>query len=253
MTLFGQQTTHNLRRTQTQGRPLCPDGVDAVNSAYPRTIFCSLIKKRERWGLTLWGWAAVLIFACAAVVFLVPGIHGFLAIDCPVQGQVLVVEGWIPDYAIPGAISEFEKKGYRRLVVVGGPILLGSHLAGYRSYAELGRARLKGLGLSDAQTVVLEIHDTRKDRTYESAVAVKQWIAASGAKVQGLDIYTLGAHARRSRLLFQKAFGKDVVIGVVAADDQTYDPKSWWKSSNGVRSVMSELIAYVYAVAFFHP
>jgi len=212
-----------------------------------------LIDKRERWGLTVCGWVAVVIVASAAVLVLISGVHGFLAIECPVKGELLVVEGWIPDYAIPRGISEFEKKGYRRLVVVGGPILLGSHLAGYRSYAELGRARLMALGFSDERVMVLETRDIKKDRTYESAVAVKHWIALNGAKVKGLDIYTLGAHARRSRLLFQKAFGKDVVIGVVAADDQTYDPKSWWRYSNGVRTALSELIAYLYAAIFFHP
>ena len=39
----------------------------------------------------------------------------------------------------------------------------------------------------------------------------------------------------------------------LAANDQAYDPKSWWTSSNGVRTVVSELIADMYAVAFFHP
>jgi hypothetical protein len=40
---------------------------------------------------------------------------------------------------------------------------------------------------------------------------------------------------------------------VIAANDQTYDANHWWRSSNGVRDVMGELIAYVYAVGFFDP
>jgi hypothetical protein len=42
-------------------------------------------------------------------------------------------------------------------------------------------------------------------------------------------------------------------MGVIAAPDQTYDQDHWWRSSNGVRTVLSELIAYLYAVIFFHP
>jgi hypothetical protein len=213
----------------------------------------ALFEKRERWGLTLWGRLAVVIAAGVALLGTVPMIHGFLATEHAVRGEILVVEGWIPDYAIPGAISEFEKNGYLRLVCVGGPILSGSHLAEVSDYAELGRARLKRLGFSEERLVVLKTDDIRKDRTYGSGLAVKRWISSSGTKVQGLDIYTLGAHARRSRLLFQIALGHDLAVGVIAANDQTYDSNHWWRSSNGVRTVLSELIAYMYAVIFFHP
>jgi hypothetical protein len=78
-----------------------------------------LLDKRERWGLTLWGWFVIVLAAPVAGLVCVPNIHSFLAIDCPVRGRLLVMEGWIPDYAIRGAISEFEKNGYRQLIAVG--------------------------------------------------------------------------------------------------------------------------------------
>jgi hypothetical protein len=221
------------------------------NRGRPRSF--RIIDRRERWGLTLWGWAAVLLLTCAAVLGLVPRIHGFLAIDCPVRGEVFVVEGWIPDYAIPGAVSEFDKNGYKRMIAVGGPIEKGSHLSDFKNYARLTQATLNAHGFSEERVVVLETRDIKKDRTYESAKAVRRWAESHGVQVKGLDVYTLGAHARRSRLLFQKAFGEDVAVGVIAAEDQSYDPMSWWKCSEGVRTVMSEFIAYVYAAAFFYP
>jgi hypothetical protein len=211
------------------------------------------IDRRERWGLTVWGWAAMLIVACTPVVVGIPNVHRFLTSQCPVRGQVLVVEGWVPDYAVPGVVSEFQKNGYRQLVTVGGPIERGSHLSEFKSYAQLGYSRLKALGLNDGQIAVIETQDIKRDRTYLSAVAVKEWLESSKLNVKGLNVYTLGAHARRSRLLFQKAFGDDVAVGVVAAEDQSYDPGNWWKSSNGVRTVVDELIAYLYAVILFNP
>jgi hypothetical protein len=206
-----------------------------------------LVDKRERWGLTFSGWIVALVVALAAGVVCVPSIHGFLSVDNPVKGQLLVVEGWIPDYAIPGAISEFKSNGYKLMIEV------GSYLSDFKSYARLTQARLAALGFDEKRLVALETGDVKKDRTYECAKAVSQWAALNGERVQGLDVYSLGAHARRSRLLFQKAFGDDVAIGVIAAEDQSYDPKGWWKCSEGVRTVLDELIAYLYAVVFFHP
>lgn len=212
-----------------------------------------MIDKRERWGLTLWGWLVVAIVAGAGLLGAVPRIHGFLASEYRVRGQVLVIEGWIPDYAIHGAVSEFEKNGYDLMVAVGGPITLGSHVSGFRSYAELAHVRLKALGAEEARIVVLETTDIMKDRTYQSARAVQQWISSNRADLKGLDVYTLGAHARRSRLLFKKVLGDRVAVGVIAAKNQSYDERNWWRSSNGARTVVGELVAYIYAAVFFRP
>ena len=210
-----------------------------------------LFSRRERWGLTLAGWLGVAIMAGGVILSMTPRIHGFMAGDQPVRGRILVVEGWIPDYAISGAVAEFRQHAYKKVIAVGGPILLGSHLSGFGSYAELANVRLQSLGIAEDEVVVLETGDIRKDRTFQSAVAVKRWAALHDADLDGLDVYTLGVHARRSRLLFQKAFGDGVSVGVIAASDRSYDPDDWWKTSNGTRTVIAELIAYVYAALFF--
>ena len=207
-----------------------------------------LIDKRERWGLTLWGWLAALILVGMALVGGARNIHGFLATDSPVRGEVLVVEGWIPDYAILGAVSEFKGNGYRLLIAVGGPIAVGSHVSGFKSYAELARVRLKASGIDCSRMVVLETEGVARDRTFQSAIAVKAWASSDLADLRGLDVYTLGAHARRSRLLYRKALGDEVAVGVIAAGDENYDPNAWWTSSSGVRTVLGEAIAYGYAV-----
>jgi hypothetical protein len=68
-----------------------------------------------------------------------------------------------------------------------------------------------------------------------------------------VNIYSFGVHARRSWLLFQKAFGDEMEIGVIAAEDRSYDPLYWWRSSRGVKAVGGEMIAYGYTRFFFHP
>ena len=60
-------------------------------------------------------------------------------------------------------------------------------------------------------------------------------------------------HARRTRLLFQKALGDKVDVGVIGIPNPDYDAKHWWRYSDGVREVIGESIAYVYAKLFFHP
>jgi uncharacterized SAM-binding protein YcdF (DUF218 family) len=199
------------------------------------------------------GWVAIVIIAVGTPLALLPHIHGFLAVDERVKADLLVVEGWIPDFAIPGAVEEFKRNGYQRLVLVGAPILYGGYLSGFKSYGEVTYARLRGLGFDKDNISVLETSDITRDRTYQSAVAVKKWLSSNPINGRGLNVYTLDTHSRRSRLLFKKALGKDFSVGVVAAPDLRYDPMEWWKSSQGARRVLDELIAYLYTRVAFYP
>lgn len=218
-----------------------------------KSFFFRFFKKRERWGLTLMGWFVVSIVAVGVPLALLPQIPGFLAVEERVKGDILVLESWIPDFTIPGAVEEFRRHGYQRLVLTGVPILYDGHLSGFRNYAQVTGARLVTLGLDKEKIVAIEVSDVKRDRTYQSATAIKKWLASSHINSRGVNVYTLDTHSRRSRLLFKKALGDDFAVGVIPARDIRYDPMTWWKSSNGFRTVMDELIAYVYIVVFFNP
>ena len=93
----------------------------------------------------------------------------------------------------------------------------------------------------------------RQDRTYNSALAVKFWFATNHIPLESLNLVSLGPHTRRSWLLYQKAFGNDVKIGVIPVNGSGYNPSQWWRSSEGFREVVGEAIAYFYAKFLFHP
>lgn len=71
--------------------------------------------------------------------------------------------------------------------------------------------------------------------------------------VGSINVVTEGVHARRTRLLFQEAFGNRVQVGIIAVPNPDYASGRWWLYSEGVRDVIGEGIAYVYARLLFHP
>ena len=82
-------------------------------------------------------------------------------------------------------------------------------------------------------------------------VALKAWIKKNDKHFSKLDLFSFSAHSRRSRYLYHKALGPDFSLGVYAPKDIGYDAKHWWKSSNGVRQISDEAIAYLYAILIF--
>jgi len=164
---------------------------------------------------------------------------------------VLVVEGWVPDYVLEEARAEFGRHRYLTLYVTGGPLERGGYLSEYKTYAELGAATLIQIGMSKDALEAVPAPLVRQDRTYTSAVALNNWLRQHGVNVTSINVVSMGAHARRSRLLFQEAFGEGSRVGIIAVEDRNYDPRYWWKFSQGVRVVVDELVAYIYAVFVF--
>jgi hypothetical protein len=68
-----------------------------------------------------------------------------------------------------------------------------------------------------------------------------------------MNILTEEAHSRRTWLLFQEAFGRNVQVGIISVPNPDYDTNHWWRYSDGVRDVVGEAIAYIYAKFLFWP
>ncbi len=199
-----------------------------------------LVKRKELWVPTWLGWILVAVATVAMLAGYMRNIDSFLSVSEPVQAQILAVEEWIPPYAIESAASEFKHHGYTRLVVLGNerrwvvPIL-------------------KEAGVDERQIVKIPVQPVLKDRTFAMAVALKNWLLASGMPGKAVNVYTVGVHARRSWLLSRKALGPDSTVGVISCADPYYDPKQWWESSEGFKTVINETIAYIYTELVFLP
>lgn len=195
----------------------------------------------------------LLVIGAGLVVFAMREVYPFLAVNDPVPGGVLVVEGWLPDYALEETIVEFKRDHYHKLFVTGVPLEEGVPLSEYRSFAELGAAVLVRLGLDTNVVQAVPAPRVRRDRTYACAVALKNWLDQHGTGETNVNVISMGAHTRRTRLLFREALGNGYKVGVICIENRGYDPKRWWESSEGVRGVTGEVIAYGYARLWFRP
>jgi hypothetical protein len=215
--------------------------------------YWGLLRRRPCLLPTVRGWLLLLILF---TFLLIPGfrnMNAFLAVNDPVPDGMLVVEGWAPDYALETAMLEVKGNSYGKLFVVGGPLEQGAPLSEYKTYAELGSAILLRMGMSNDTVQAVPTGYVYKDRTYAAAVALQNWLLQHGVIPKDINLISVGAHARRSRLLFEKAFGRNTRVGIIAVEDRNYDPSHWWKSSEGVRAVVDEMIAYCYARFLFSP
>lgn len=216
--------------------------------------FWGIITRKERWGLSWRGWLLFPSAGLLAAYFLFLTIHPFLAVTHRVNTNILVVEGWLQRDAIRGAAEEFKTGSYERIFTTGGPEAgNGGYTNDYNTSASVTAEILKRFGVPDNLVQMAPSHVIDRDRTYSSAIALRDWFREHKVAVYSMNVLTEGAHSRRTRLLYQEAFGRNVTVGVIAVSNPDYNPKQWWRYSDGVRDVIGESIAYVYARFFFFP
>jgi uncharacterized SAM-binding protein YcdF (DUF218 family) len=217
-----------------------------------RRAFLGCVERREQWSLT---WRGRLILSLAVVlvaVFTVRGVHSFLSLHQPVESSVLVIEGWIPRYALTGFVAQCSN--YSHIYTTGGPTLGDLDSADVSdTHASVARSRLLRAGVPQDKVHMVPAKHLGRDRSYTSALTLREWARTNGVTLTSFNVVTMGPHARRSRLLYRKAFGDHVKIGVISLEDQQYDSRHWWRYSEGIRNVISESAAYLYVRVFFDP
>ena len=213
-----------------------------------------LLIRKERWGLSWRGRLTITAVALLVAYIVVLNIHPFLAVTHRVNANILVVEGWIPRYAIRAGAEELKIGSYQRIFATGGPVKgSGGYTNDYNTSASVGTDLLKNAGVPPESVQMVPSRVMDRDRTYGSAVALREWFREHNMAVQSLNVLTEDAHARRTRLLFQEAFGEGVKVGIIAVPNPDYDAKHWWRYSEGVKDVLMEGVAYLYAKFFFWP
>lgn len=198
-------------------------------------------------------WLLIAILLAGLAFGFLTNIYGFLAPNANPNKGLMVVEGWIHDFALDEAVAMYRTGNYTRIACTGVQIETGSYIQQFKSYPEMTAARLRKLGIPNDQIIVAVADEAQKDRTYLAAVALREAIMAYNIEETNLHLITTGPHGRRSRLLFQQALGKDYHIGVTCLDDAGYEPDRWYAYSQGVRKVIGECIAYAYAKVLFLP
>jgi hypothetical protein len=215
-----------------------------------REAVWGMFRCRERWGLSFKGWAILLLAILAVAAGFVSVIHPFLSVESRVEGEFLVIEGWVPDYAMQQGIGEFEAHPYKKIITTGEPLAKGFFLSEHKTFAEVGAATLRKLGMTSNQVVAVPSKYTRRGRTYASAVALRTWFEEQRIEPRAINIITSGPHSRRSRLIYGRVLGPTVRVGVIPVESAEYDPRRWWQYSAGLRAMIGETAAYLNACLF---
>lgn len=205
----------------------------------------SLIKKRLVPIPTLTGWALILIVAGSPLLWWFFRGEAFFCLTERQPAEVLAVEGWIGIEGIRAAKVEFEQGGYHSIVTVGG--LSGNVWDTQRwNYATEASELLVRLGVPASKVIEAAAPDFEAHRTFGAASVAAQELEKRRMLPSGLNVFTSFSHARRSRLVFAKAFPSSTRVGVISWKPAHFREEHWSKSSERALDLIKETLGYLF-------
>ena len=211
-----------------------------------------LFRRRSLVLPTLPGVILILVVLGLSIYFAFQNVSTFLAVNEPIGAEYLVIEGWLGKNELKQAYRIFGSRDYRLAIVSGGPIT-DEFNSGPPSFAERARTYLLSIGFPEDQLFSAPAPFSAKDRTFVSAVKVRDWFVSHGIIVDSLDIFSGDVHSRRSRDIYRLAFGEAVKIGVYSSKPDEFDLTRWWQTSDAAKSVATELLGWLMVKCCFNP
>lgn len=96
----------------------------------------------------------------------------------------------------------------------------GRVINNFNSNAQLTKNKLFSMGIDSSIIKALPGRKTRLNRTLTSALAVSNWLETSNLKVKGINIVSVGTHARRTWMTYNKVLNKSYDVGIISLKDK---------------------------------
>jgi len=219
---------------------------------YQKMTMPSLFRRREILLPTLLGFVIIILFTVAITLIILKNMATFLAHNEPVQGQYLIVEGWLSEPALLEALTTYKTGGYKFLITTGGPDTRHINPL-HETYAEQSAAFIQNRGFDDSNLIVIATPASAQNRTFLSAVMVRDWLTANSTVKSTIDVFSGDVHARRTHKLYKMAFADEIKIGIIAAQANGFDLQYWWQTSEGAKAVLTESAGLLWVTCCFNP
>jgi hypothetical protein len=195
--------------------------------------------KTIRWP-TWQGWALLsLILAGFFIVFFLNA-HRFLAVTNRVAGaDVLVIEDWLADVFVQAAAMEFKEGNYRLLLI-----------SGIREFNDQDNRpqnvpkssvvnRVVSLGVPRNRIIECFAPATDSHRSAARARSASNALRQNCIISKGVNVLAPATHARKTWLVYRRALGTEVPVGIIAVVPGVYDPAWWWMNSQSAKWVIT--------------
>jgi hypothetical protein len=116
------------------------------------------------------------------------------------------------------------------------------YLNNFNSNAEIARNILMAMGIDSSRIIATPGNLVKINRTLTSALAFHDWLKTTDIDIKGIKIISMGTHARRTWMTYNRVLNEKYKIGIISLPDyeNTYSLK------NKVIKTIRETLGIIY-------
>jgi hypothetical protein len=120
----------------------------------------------------------------------------------------------------------------------------------FNSNAELVRNKLVSMGIDSTRVIAAPCERVRVNRTLTSALAFRDWLRTSKINVNGINIITVGMHARRTWMTYNKILNEKYQIGIISIPEYTYNHSRLSKVLKALRETLGIIYYWIILIPY---
>jgi hypothetical protein len=120
----------------------------------------------------------------------------------------------------------------------------------YNSNAELARNRLISMGMNSSQIIAIPGETVIVNRTLTSALAFRDWLKQTNKDIRGINIISMGAHARRTWMIYNRILQEKYPIGVISLPDYIYTQSRIYRIIKNIRETLGIIYYWIILIPY---
>lgn len=120
----------------------------------------------------------------------------------------------------------------------------------FNSNAELARNRLLSMGIDSSQIISTSGERVKINRTLTSALAFRDWLKQTNRNISGINIISMGAHARRTWMIYNRILKEKYPIGIIALPDDIYTQSRIYRLFKNIRETLGIIYYWIILIPY---
>lgn len=120
----------------------------------------------------------------------------------------------------------------------------------YNSNAELARNRLISMGINSSQIIATPGETVIVNRTLTSALAFRDWLKQTNTDISGINIISMGAHARRTWMIYNRILKEKYPIGIISLPDYVYTQSRIYRLLKNIRETLGIIYYWIILIPY---
>lgn len=118
------------------------------------------------------------------------------------------------------------------------------------SDAELARNTFLSSGMDSSQIITIPGERVRYNRTLTSALAFRAWLKTTNINIKGINIISMGTHARRTWMTYNKILNEKYDIGIISLPDNTNQHSRLRRSLRTIREILGIIYYWIILIPY---